>query len=155
MELLVVPKGSKYTVQDKKSRVLYVIKKKGFGGGKYLLLDASEYHLYSFEQTGDSRKPTFDILHNGAVYMKLYCKSLFLDPTIIAENDSMTYSIESKDRKDFTIKLNGEEIGRLKTLVTVQGDLHYDMDIDDKSFDDYIPLFAVAVDKAFGEMNKQ
>ena len=34
------------------------------------------------------------------------------------------------------------------------GDSHYDIEIENKFFDDYIPLFAVAIDKAFGEMNK-
>jgi hypothetical protein len=155
MELLIVPKGNKYTVQDKKQRTLYVIKKKAFGGGLYLLLDSSEYQLYSFAVTGDARKPTFDILHNGAIYMKVYCKSMFLDPTIIAENDSMSYSLVSKDRKEFEMYLGTEHIGHMKTLTTMQGELHYDMEIDDKAFDDYIPLFAVAADKAFGEMNKR
>ena len=40
MELFVIPKGSKFFVQDKKERELYTVKKKTFGN-RYLLLDAS------------------------------------------------------------------------------------------------------------------
>lgn len=42
MELFLVPKGSKFIVEDKKNRLLYTVKKKAFGG-KFLLLDASGY----------------------------------------------------------------------------------------------------------------
>ena len=42
MEITILVKGNKYTVQDKQERLLYSVKKKGFGS-KYLLLDASKY----------------------------------------------------------------------------------------------------------------
>ena len=32
MVLYIIPKGSKYNVQDEKGRIIYTIKKKGFGG---------------------------------------------------------------------------------------------------------------------------
>lgn len=160
MELTVAIKGSKYIVQDKKlSRLLYTIKKKGFGAGKYLLMDASNYSLYSFVQTGDDRKPTFAILNNDVTLIKLACKSLFLDPTITVEGrdtggSSVDISITSKDHRAFRIIKDGTEVGALKVLLTVSGDLQYEIVIDDKVFDDYIPLFAVAVDITFGDMNK-
>ena len=83
MELMISVKGNKYTVTDKKQqRLLYTIKKKAFSMGRYILLDASNYQLYTIVQTSDDRKPTFSITHNDASIMKLECKSLFLDPTI-------------------------------------------------------------------------
>lgn len=154
MELLVVPKGSsKYVVEDKKSRLLYSVRKKGFGG-RYVLLDASNYNLYSLLQTGDERKPSFTIILNDATFMTLTCKSLFLDPTIEAEGKGMKFSIASKDRKEFVIYKNGASVGGIKTLVTLNGELHYEIEIDNVAFDDYIPLFAVAIDRAFGDMNR-
>lgn len=154
MELLIAPKGgNKYVVEDKKSRLLYSVKKKGFGG-RYILLDASNYNLYSLLQTGDERKPSFSVILNDATFMTMTCKSLFLDPTIEAEGKDMKFTLASKDRKDFIIYKNGANVGALKTLVTINGELHYEIQIDNVAFDDYIPLFAVAIDRAFGDMNK-
>ena len=154
MELLVYQKGNKYTVEDKNGRMLYSIKKKGFGQ-KYNLIDAQNYVLYTFVQTTEDRKPAFTIILNDVTFLKLECKSLFLDPTITAESKKMKYAISGKDRMDFDMFLDGEHIGHIKTKVTVGGELHYAIDIDHKAFDDYIPLFAVAIDKAFGDMNRQ
>lgn len=153
MELNVMPKGNKFIVQDKKSRLLYTVKKKGFGA-KFVLLDASEYNLYTLIQTEDGRKAAFTIILNDETFMTLTCKSLFLDPTIDAEGEEMKFSITSKERKNFTIIKNGTAVGRIKTIQTMSGDLQYEIEIDNTAFDDYIPLFAVAVDRAFGDMNK-
>ena len=58
MELMISVKGNKFTVTDKKQdRLLYTVKKKTFGG-RYLLLDASNYQLYTIVQTSDDKKPT-------------------------------------------------------------------------------------------------
>lgn len=160
MELTISIKGHKYTVQDKgKRRLLYSIKKKGFGNGRYVLLDASNYNLYSLIQTGEDRKPAFSINHNDIPIISITCKSLFLDPTVNADGrdtvgNSIRYSFVSKDHKDFEILRDGINVGSLKTLLTVSGELQYEMSIDDKVFDDYIPLFVLAIDLTFGDMNK-
>ncbi|MBQ8960576.1 MAG: hypothetical protein IJ071_05085 [Ruminococcus sp.] len=154
MELMIHTKGSKYTAIDKKERLLYTVKKKGFGAPRFLLLDASNYQLYSLLQTGEDRKPTFSLTHNDASFINMTCKSLFLDPTILAEGKDTVYQIASKDHRDFTVIKDGVPIGSIKTLLTVSGDLQYEVEIDDKFFDDYIILFAVAVDRTFGDMNK-
>lgn len=153
MELLVIPKGSKFIVQDKKSRLLYTVKKKGFGA-KFNLLDASDYNLYTLSQTDDGRKPAFTIILNDDTFMKLTCKSLFLDPTIEAEGQGMKFSLVSKDRKEFSIIKNGTEVGCIKTVQMLSGELQYEISIENTSFDDYIPLFAVAIERAFGDINK-
>ena len=54
----------------------------------------------------------------------------------------------------FDIIVNKENVGHIYTKESVTGDLVYDLSIDNKYFDDYVILFAVAVDKAFGEFNK-
>lgn len=153
MELLVAPKGNKYVVEDNNHRVIYSVKKKVFSA-KYNLYDASDYVLYTLIQEGDERKPSFTVLLNDGVFLKMVCKSLFLDPTIYAEGKDMKYSIASKDRRNFDIILNDNTVGKIRTKKTMTGDSHYDIEIENKFFDDYIPLFAVAIDKAFGEMNK-
>ncbi|MDE6501970.1 MAG: hypothetical protein K2K02_10980 [Ruminococcus sp.] len=159
MDLLVLIKGnSKYIVEDKKSRLLYTIKKKGFGNIKYILLDASNYNLYTLlNTTSTDSKPSFSVFLNDSIFMRIECKSRFLEPEITCEGKegkNLSYSLISQNRRDFTIVLNGEEKGRIETNVSVSGELQYDITIDDKVFDDYIPLFAVVVDKIYGDANK-
>lgn len=160
MELVISVKGNKYTVQDKgQSRTLYTVKKKGFGAGRYVLLDASNYNLYSLVQTGEDRKPSFIITHNDISIMQLSCKSMFLDPTITVDGKDLSksavkYTLASKDHRDFEILREDEKVGAILTKVTMTKDLQYEVEIDNKIFDDYIPLFAVAIDLTFGEMNK-
>lgn len=160
MELTISIKGNKYVVQDKKrSRQIYTIKKKGFGGGRFLLMDASNYQLYSLMQVSDERKPTFIISHNDVSIMQLVCKSLFLDPTINVDGKDIQgtvikYDIASKDHRNFDILKDGIAVGNVKTNMNMNKELQYDLIIDDKVFDDYIPLFALAVDLTFGDMNR-
>ncbi|MDE6666524.1 MAG: hypothetical protein K2K14_10150 [Ruminococcus sp.] len=154
MDLVVLTKGNKYIVEDKKSRLLYTVKKKGFSS-KYVLLDSSNYNLYTLLQTGEERKPSFIIVLNDATFMTISCKSLFLDPTIICEGKNMSFTLASKDRREFTILSGNDKMGSISTRSSVSGDLQYDITVDDKIFDDYIPLFAVIIDRAFGVMNKQ
>lgn len=160
MELMISVKGNKFTVTDKKQqRLLYTIKKKAFSSGRYTLHDASNYQLYTIVQTSDDRKPTFSITHNDVSIMKLDCKSLFLDPTItVSGKDTagtkINYSIASKDHRDFQLLKDDLNVGRMQVHLTVGGELQYEIEIEDKVFDDYIPLFAVAVDLTFGNMNR-
>ena len=153
MEFQVVGKGGKYTVQDKSGRLIYSIKKKGFGA-RYNLMDASNYNLYTLVQTGDSKRPFFTIILNDNVFMSMECTSLFLNPTITAKNKTMRFEITSKDRKNFDIILNDAKVGNIQSLLGVNGEMQYHFDVENKAFDDYISLFAVAIDRAFGEMNK-
>ena len=155
MELMIFVKNNKYTVEDKKQRRLYTVKKKGLGGSRFALHDASNYQLYTFVQTSEDRKPTFTILHNDATYMRGLCKSLFLDPTIEFKGKDGEYELVSKDHKNFDFMTGGKKAGELHTAVSVSGDLQYTFQIEDKIFDDYMVLFAVAVDRTFGEMNKE
>lgn len=153
MELLVIPKGNKYSVEDKSHRVIYNVKKKGFSQ-RFNLFDTSNYILYTLVQDGDDRKPTFTILLNDSVFLKMECKSLFLDPTLTAEGKDMKYAIASKERRNFNIIFNDNKVGTIASKQTMAGEAHYDIEIENKAFDDYIPLFAVAIDRVFGEMNK-
>lgn len=153
MELLVIPKGNKYSVEDKNHRVIYSVKKKGFSQ-RYNLFDTSNYILYTLVQGGDDRKPTFNILLNESIFMKMECRSLFLDPTITAEGKDMKFALASKERRNFNIIFNDNKVGTIQIKQTMSGEAHYAIEIENKFFDDYIPLFAVAIDKVFGEMNK-
>ena len=175
MELIISSKGHKYTVTDNKGRVLYSVKKKGFGAGRYVLLDASNYHLYSLVRVGEENRPAFNISHNDRGIIGLTCKSMFLDPTIIVKGKDtsgieVNYELSSKDHKHFNIikpvpkKEEDEEneetpedegkVGTIKTMLTAAGDFQYEIEIENKIFDDFIPLFAVAIDLAFGDINR-
>lgn len=160
MELIMSMKGSKYIVQDKaQARQIYSVKKKGFGAGRYVLLDASNYQLYSLMQASDERKPVFVISHNDVSIMQLVCKSLFLDPTINVEGKdiqgaALKFDIASKDHKNFELIKDGTVIGSINTKMSATRELMYDITIDNKYFDDYFPLFALAVDLTFGDMNR-
>lgn len=159
MKLFLIPKGSKFVVEDDKERTLYNIKKKGFGAGRFCLLDASGYELYSFVQTIQGKKPEFDIILNDKVFMKVRCLSVFLEPSIEFEHKSdrlkdIKCLLKSTDRKNFKLFRENDEIGYVHTVSTMDGDLRYEIVIEDVYFDDYTPLFALAVEKAFGDMNR-
>ena len=181
MELIISSKGHKYTVTDKKGRTLYSVKKKGFGAGRYVLLDASNYHLYSLTSVGEERKPAFNISHNDRGIIALTCKSMFLDPTIIVKGKDTSgtevhYALASKDHRNFNILIPQTEkeeeekdeneneneetsedegkVGSIRTMLTPAGDFQYELEIENKIFDDFIPLFAVAIDLAFADMNR-
>lgn len=160
MKLMISMKGSKYVVEDKaKKRTIYTVKKRGFGVGRYLLMDPSNYQLYSLVQVSEDRKPAFIISHNDVSIMQLVCTSLFLDPSISVKGKDIQgteakYNIASKDHRNFDIIKDDVKCGSIKTNNTVNNDLQYDLDIDDKVFDDYIPLFVIAVDLTFGDINK-
>jgi hypothetical protein len=154
MELVVSEKGNKYFVNDEKSKLLYTVKKKGFSA-KFNLLDANNYILYTLVQDADGKKPAFTIILNDNVFLHLECKSLFLDPTVVAEGNNMNFKLVSTDRKYFQMTKNGKNIGEIKTIQEMGGALRYEITIENIEFDDYIPLFAVALDRAFGDMNKQ
>ena len=154
MEFTVVQNNMGYAVNDKNQKQLYSVRKKTFGK-KWNLLDTSKYNLYTIAQLGDEKKPLFSIILNDVTFMTIECKSLFLDPSLYAKSKDHNFSIVSKDRKNFEIIVNENVVGHISTKVGMTGELQYDVDIDNKLFDDYIPLFAVAIDRAFGEMNKQ
>ncbi len=153
MEIQVTGKNGKYTVVDKNGKLLYNVRKKGFGA-KFNLMDINNYNLYTLVQTGSSKSPTFTIILNDNVFMVMQCTSLYLDPSFKVRHKTMNFEINSKNRKDFEIILDGKKVGSIQTLVAVTGDLQYHVEIENTAFDDYIPLFAVAIDRAFGEMNK-
>jgi hypothetical protein len=153
MEIQVTGKNGKYVVLDKDGKTIYNVKKKGFGA-KFNLMDVNNYNLYTLVQSGSSKNPTFTIILNDNVFMILQCTSLYLDPSFKVRHKTMNYEINSKNRKDFELILDGKNVGTINTLVAVTGDLQYHVNIENTAFDDYIPLFAVAIDRAFGEMNK-
>jgi uncharacterized protein YxjI len=153
MTLFVIPKGSKYIVQDKNERLIYTIKKKSFGA-KFVLYDASNYELYSLVQTVNGKKPAFEIILNDSPVILMHCLSVFLDPSFECRGNDMNFQLKSKDRKSFKIIKNDHEVGKLNTVKLMTGELQYEIIIEDKHFDDYISLFAIAIDRAFGDINK-
>ncbi len=154
MELVVSVKGNKYIAEDKRThKLMYTVKKKGLGSSKFILLDSSDYRLYSLLQGTMDRKPVFSITHDDVGFMTIYCTSLFLDPSLKVEGRDK-FDIVSKDRHDFQIMSGDKQVGRLITLITVSNELQYELEIEDKYFDDYVVLFVVAVDRTFGEMNR-
>ena len=160
MDLILISKGNKYAVQDKKGRVIYTIKKKAFSSGKFILYDSSDYALYSFRLTGSSdggKKPEYSIILNEKTFMDVICKSFFLDPSFECKGKQVkdNYNLLSENRRDFKIIKNGTEIGSILTKTSANGDLQYDIIVEDKEFDDYIPLFGAIIDQTFGDINKK
>ncbi len=154
MEMYVVPKGNdKYIVSDKKERKIYSVDKKRFS--KQLILhDASGYALYTLQQITSGMKPSFRIDFNEESFMKVNCKSVYLDPSLECEGRGMKYQIKSQDRMHFEIFKNGVHIGHMETEKQTNNEQKYYIQIDDKAVDDYLPLFAVCADKCFSNLNK-
>lgn len=154
MELFVVPKNTeKYNVFDKKDRRIYKITRKRFGKS-WTLHDASDYALYSMLQTGSGKKPSFKIEFNDAPFMIITCKSIYLDPSLECEGQGQKFVIKSRDRMNFELLKNGTKVGAITTEKQTNNEQKYFIEIEDKAFDDYIPLFAVCVDKCFSGLNK-
>lgn len=158
MELFIIPKGNgKYLVSDKKDRKIYSITKakKLFGNPISTLFDASGYALYTMQRTATGKKPMFRIDFNDEAFMKVMCKSIYLDPSLICEGKGMKWEFKSKDRMNFEIIKDGTAVGKMETHKLPSNELKYYIEISDKAFDDYIPLFAACADKCFRDLNKQ
>lgn len=140
-------------VQDAKGRLIYTIKKKGFGG-KFLLYDASGYELYTMTCDFKEHHPIFEFLLNDEVYMHVKCASRFVDPSIVAEGENDHYLLKSQDRLEFEIFKEKASVGTLKTQQMPNGDAQYALDIQDAAFDDVVPLFALCVDLSFAKYKK-
>ena len=157
MELLITAKGSgKYTVTDTKDREIYHASKgrKLFGSPITTLYDASGYALYTMKRTSAGKKPEYEVQLNERFFMKVLCKSMFIDPNIQFESAENIYELKGSDGKRFVLYQNNEQIGKLDTAKLANNDLIYTLVFNDQAFDDYFPLFAIAADKCFGEMNK-
>ncbi|MBR0485133.1 MAG: hypothetical protein IJJ69_10185 [Oscillospiraceae bacterium] len=157
MELQVTAKGSgKYIITDAKEREIYHVTKtrKLFGSPITTLYDVSGYALYTMKRTSAGKKPEYEVQLNERFFMKVLCKSMFIDPSIQFETVESIYELKGKDQKHFVLYKNQVEIGMLDTAKLVNNDLVYKLVFDDQLFDDFFPLFAVAADKCFGEMNK-
>ena len=76
---------------------------------------------------------------------------MFLEPSIEVTGENRKYTIKSTDRKDFNILLNGEKIGRIKILSLMNEDRQVEMEVEDKRFDDAMPLFALATELTFSQ----
>ena len=153
MVLYIIPKGSKYNVQDEKGRIIYTIKKKGFGG-KMQLFDASGYEMYTMTSDFSQKHPSFDILLDGNPYIMVKCKSRFLDPSIVGQGNMGTYWLKSQDRMQFELTMDDVNIGSILSQPMPKGDVQFEMTINDKEFDDALVLFAVCIDFSFYKYKK-
>ena len=153
MVLYIIPKGRKYNVQDEKGRIIYTIKKKGFGG-KMQLFDASGYEMYTMTSDFSQKHPSFDILLDGKPYIMVKCKSRFLDPSIVGQGNMGTYWLKSQDRMRFELTKDDVNIGSILSQPMPKGDVQFEMTINDKEFDDALVLFAVCIDFSFYKYKK-
>ena len=153
MVLYIIPKGSKYTVQDEKGRIIYTIKKKGFGG-KLQLFDASGYEMYTMTSDFSEKHPSFHILLDDKPYIMVKCKSRFLDPSLMGQGNMGMYWLKSQDRIRFDMTRNDVYIGSIRAQSMPKGDVQFEMKINDKEFDDALPFFAVCIDFSFYKYKK-
>ena len=156
MELIIIPNGNgKYTVTDPKDRKIYsVTKKKRFIGNPITTLrDASGYVLYTMVRIESGRKPTFHIEFNDTLFMKVRCTSMFVDPCIEFDGNEASYELKGHTHSKMTLKKDDETIGTLIIETQANGEPKYVLTVENKYFDDVIPLFAVTVDKCFGVAN--
>lgn len=157
MELIIIPNGNgKYSVTDHKERTIYsVTKKKRFIGNPITTLhDASGYVLYTMVRTESGRKPAFHIEFNDTLYMKVRCTSMFVDPCIEFIGSEANYELKGSTHAKMTLRRDDEKIGTLVIESQANNEPKYILTVENKFFDDVIPLFAVTVDKCFNGTNK-
>ncbi|MBQ8928691.1 MAG: hypothetical protein IJ055_10530 [Oscillospiraceae bacterium] len=156
MELRIIPKGGgKYIINDPKERTIYTVTKakKLFGNPITTLHDASGYALYTMQRTASGKKPAFDIFFNDQTVIKVSCKSLYVDPSVLFESDKTKIELKgTDDYKDYKILSGRQQIGEMHTERQTNNEPMYQLVIDDPYFDDYIPLLAVAADKCFSKI---
>jgi len=151
LKLTMVPKGTKFPVLNDREKPLYTIKKKRLGTLKYILIDKNGYVLYVLQPNVGGKRPSFKVYLNEKVILDIACTSMFLEPSIEVTGENRKYTIKSTDRKDFNILLNGEKIGRIKILSLMNEDRQVEMEVEDKRFDDAMPLFALATELTFSQ----
>lgn len=155
MKLVMVPKGSKFPVINDRERMVYTIKKKKLGAAKYVLIDKNGYVLYVLQPNVGGKRPSFKVYLNDKVILDIVCTSMFLEPTIEITGEGRKYSIKTDDRKEFDIftedKNIGHVIGHIKIVVLMSGDRQIELEVEDKRYDDAMPLLALAVELTFAQ----
>ncbi|MCI7803917.1 MAG: hypothetical protein MR503_02415 [Oscillospiraceae bacterium] len=151
VDLNVIPKGNKFIVLDQKERTIYNIKT-GMGG-KTHLINSGGYKLFYFTCDKKAKKPVFTVYNDDKVMFTAECTSLFLEPGIAIRGERANLDIVSHDRQEFKIMDGENQIGTV-TSQEEKKETKYLIEIDEKYFDDYIPLIAVFIDMSFGKINK-
>ena len=120
MELQVIRQRRKiYCSHDKNGKLLYTVSEK-----KASVRDIISWmqatiitFILSFRQVM-TKSLHLPIILNDNVFMTMECTSMFLDPTIKSKrHKTMHFELSSKDRKDFDIILDGNNVGHIHTLV--------------------------------------
>lgn len=151
VDLNVIPKGNKFIVLDQKERTIYNIKT-GMGG-KTHLINSGGYKLFYFTSDKKAKKPVFTVYNDDKVMFTAECTSLFLEPGIAIRGERANLDIVSHDRQEFKIMDGENQIGTV-TSQEEKKETKYLIEIEEKYFDDYIPLIAVFIDMSFGKINK-
>ena len=157
MELVVIPRGQgKYDITDLKERIIYTVSKKKrlVGPAISTLHDAAGYALYRLIRKEGGKKPAFTIMFNEKAFMAVKCESLFVDPTITFNGGNNSFELKGKNSKELTLYSHGTAIGTLITEKQANNEPKYTMSVENKYFDDFIPMFAVIADKCFNGTNK-
>lgn len=153
VKVRVILQKNKAIVNDEAGKMLYSIKKKTFSS-KYVLFDTNDYNLYTLESNTMDQKPSFKVFLRDQVYVVCDCTSLFLNPTIEVKGNEIDLKLTGKNHKTFKILHNKDEIGEINVIKDMAGSLQYDIEIENKFFDDYIVLFGIMLDITFGKYNK-
>lgn len=152
MKLIVNQKGNKifaYKKDDNKN-VVYTMAKKGIlSNSRIELYNKMGYHLYSLKSDLKGRRANFDIFLNEKIIMKASCTATFLNPAIAVKYLDMTYILRSTDRIKFIVIKDKEEIGKIHVFESLKGDLQFDMDINDTSFEDFMVFFTYMIYVSF------
>lgn len=149
MELNITPKGSKFLVQDSTGRLVYTIKKKGFGY-KYVIYDASSYALYTMSGDFTEKHPIYMVTHdsNADPVLWIKCKSRFLEPSMIIISADCEYLLQSTDKTHFILWKNKEQVGTLDANKMPNGGTQYSMTVSDQEYDDAWSFLALCVDSS-------
>jgi hypothetical protein len=145
-------KGSKLHVVNDKSKTLYTIKKKMMSNTKYDLNDKNGYELYQLVAELGGKRPSFQIFLNENVYLKVMCTSMYVDPAFEITGSGGEYIMRSNDRKKFDLLANDKCIGSINAIKLLNGDKQMELEIEEKKYDDVMPLFALCIHLTFSEV---
>lgn len=152
MKLMVNQKGNKWAItkKDDSKDVVYTMAKKGILSGSHIeLYNKMGYHLYSLKSDLKGRRANFDVYLNEKIIMKASCTATFLNPAIAIKYLDITYILRSTDRTKFVVIKNKEEIGKINVFESLKGELQFEVEIDDASFEDFMLFFSYMIYMSF------
>lgn len=147
LQFTIMPGRGGYQVilnRDGKTRTMYTIKKKPFGG--FVIRDVHKYSLYTLSEPSEEPHPVYHILLNDRPKGEIRCRSKFLEPCMELEmaDQLLSFAAQDERRLRYSILHEKTKIGKLEVIPLKGGEYKFELKVEESFFDDYLPLVPLA-----------